>query len=199
MLSSGAIMTAVLEPFYYKRKFLMYELICGVIALVGMILIFNSSPKDWWGMIVALLATFLGVLFTLVNGKLINKNSPTGITFYEMFIGFFIITLYLISFEFNNYDFISISLFDWIWLTLLGTFCTAYAITGSIAVMKELNPFTIMLVINMEPIYGIILALIIFGEDELMNARFYLGLLIILIAIISNSLIKFQNRSFKNE
>ena len=199
MLSSGALMTAVLEPFYYKRKFLMYELICGVIALVGMILIFNSSPKDWWGMIVALLATFLGVLFTLVNGKLINKNSPTGITFYEMFIGFFIITLYLISFEFNNYDFISIYLFDWIWLTLLGTFCTAYAITGSISVMKELNPFTIMLVINMEPIYGIILALIIFGEDELMNARFYLGLLIILIAIISNSLIKFQNRSFKNE
>ena len=199
MLSSGALMTAILEPFFYKRKFLIYEFLCGVIALVGMIIIFYSSPKDWWGMIVALLATFLGVLFTLINGKLINKNSPSAITFYEMFIGFLLISVYLISFELSNYDFISITLFDWIWLTLLGTLCTAYAITGSVAVMKELNPYTIMLVINMEPIYGIILALIIFGEDELMNARFYLGLVIILFAIISNSLIKFQNHNFKNK
>ena len=77
-----------------------------------------------------------------------------------------------------------------LYLIILGTVCTAYAITFSIEVMKQLNPFTIMLIINMEPIYGIFLALMIFGESELMSSGFYIGLLIILGAIISNSIIK---------
>ena len=79
---------------------------------------------------------------------------------------------------------------DFLFLLILGTLCTAYAITFSIEVMKQLNPFTIMLIINMEPIYGIFLALMIFGESELMSSGFYIGLLIILGAIISNSIIK---------
>ena len=108
----------------------MYELLCGVIALVGMIIIY-SSPAGLVGNDSGVTGYFLGVLFTLINGKLINKNSPSAITFYEMFIGFLLISVYLISFELSNYDSISITLFDWIWLTLLGTLCTAYAITGS--------------------------------------------------------------------
>lgn len=194
MLSSGALMTAVLEPLFYQRKFLLYELVFGLMALGGMLIIFNASPNDWIGMFVALAATFLGVLFTLVNGKLIENNSSTAITFYEMTIGFFIISIYFLLSETMYKDFFVISSSDGLWLFLLGTVCTAYAITGAIAVMRELNPFTIMLIINMEPLYGILLALMIFGESELMSTGFYLGLIIILLAIISNSIIKFRDR-----
>lgn len=194
MLSSGALMTAILEPIVYKRKFLLYELIFGIMALSGMILIFNATPEDWKGMFLALIATFLGVLFTLINGKLIQQNSSTIITFYQMLIGFVFISMYLLFTGTFEPVFFSISTHDFLWLLILGTVCTAYAITGAIAVMKELNPFTIMLIINMEPLYGIVLALVIFGESELMNTEFYLGLTIILTAIFSNSIVKFRNR-----
>ncbi|MEK9603368.1 MAG: EamA family transporter, partial [Flavobacteriaceae bacterium] len=194
MLSSGALMTAVLEPIVYKRKFLLYELVFGVMALSGMILIFNATPEDWTGMFLALIATFLGVLFTLINGKLIQQNSSTLITFYQMMIGFVFISLYLLFTGAFEPVFFTISAHDFLWLLILGTVCTAYAITGAIAVMRELNPFTIMLIINMEPLYGIVLALVIFGESELMNTEFYLGLTIILTAIFSNSIVKFRNR-----
>jgi drug/metabolite transporter (DMT)-like permease len=87
-------------------------------------------------------------------------------------------------------SFFTITTSDFLYLIILGSVCTAYAITFSIEVMKQLNPFTIMLIINMEPIYGIILALLIFGDGELMSSGFYIGLSIILFAIISNSIVK---------
>ena len=190
MLSSGALMTAILEPIFYKRKIFFYEVLFGGITLIGMLIIFKTSPDDWLGMLVALIATVLGVFFTLINGFLIKDNSSVIITLGEMIVGVGFISLFLLFEGGFDVSFFKINNSDFLYLIILGTVCTAYAITFSIEVMKQLNPFTIMLIINMEPIYGIFLALMIFGESELMSFGFYIGLLIILGAIISNSIIK---------
>ena len=190
MLSSGALMTAILEPIFYKRKIFFYEVFFGGITLIGMLIIFKTSPDDWLGMLVALIATVLGVFFTLINGFLIKDNSSVIITLGEMIVGVGFISLFLLFEGGFDVSFFKINTSDFLYLIILGTVCTAYAITFSIEVMKQLNPFTIMLIINMEPIYGIFLALMIFGESELMSSGFYIGLLIILGAIISNSFIK---------
>lgn len=190
MLSSGALMTAILEPIFYQRKILFYEVLFGGITMIGMFVIFKTSPDDWLGMLVALIATVLGVFFTLINGLLIKENSSVIITLGEMITGVGFISLFLLFGGGFDVSFFTITTSDFLFLMLLGTVCTAYAITFSIEVMKQLNPFTIMLIINMEPIYGILLALLIFGESELMSSGFYIGLLIILFAIVSNSIVK---------
>ena len=190
MLSSGALITAFLEPVFYNRKIFFYEVLFGGITMIGMLLIFKASPEDWLGMLIALIATILGVFFTLINGVLIKKNSSIIITLCEMIIGVGFISLFLLFIGGFDASFFTITTSDFLFLILLGSVCTAYAITFSIEVMKQLNPFTIMLIINMEPIYGIILALVIFGESELMSIDFYIGLTIILFAIISNSIVK---------
>ncbi len=190
MLSSGALMTAILEPIFYNRKIFFYEVFFGSITMIGMLIIFKTSPDDWLGMLVALIATVLGVFFTLINGFLIKDNSSVIITLGEMIVGVGFISLFLLFGGGFDVSFFEINTSDFLYLMILGTVCTAYAITFSIEVMKQLNPFTIMLIINMEPIYGIFLALMIFGESELMSSGFYIGLLIILGAIISNSIIK---------
>jgi drug/metabolite transporter (DMT)-like permease len=190
MLSSGALMTAILEPVFYKRKIFLHEVLFGGITMIGMLIIFKTSPDDWLGMLAALIATVLGVFFTLINGFLIKDNSSIIITLGEMIVGLGFISLFLLFGGGFDVSFFKVNTSDFLFLLILGTVCTAYAITFSIEVMKELNPFTIMLIISMEPIYGIFLALMIFGESELMSSGFYIGLLIILGAIISNSIIK---------
>lgn len=195
MLSTGAIITAFLEPIFYKRKILIYEIIFGTIAMIGTLIIFKSTPEDFFGMSVALLATLLGVFYTLINGKLINEYSATILNFYEMTIGALFISTYMFySGEFNKF-FFQFSVNDFLWILILSSICTAYAITKSISLIKVLNPYSIMLILNMEPIYGIILALVIFGQNELMNLNFYLGLVLIMIAILSNFIYKSRRAS----
>ena len=107
-----------------------------------------------------------------------------------MTIGVAFISIYMLYFgEFNKLLF-QFSVNDFLWILILSSVCTAYAITKSISLMKVLNPYSIMLILNMEPIYGIILALLIFGKNEFMNLYFYIGLALIMIAIISNSIYK---------
>ena len=126
----------------------------------------------------------------MINGKLTKEYSATILNFYEMTIGVVFISIYMFYFgEFNKFIF-QFTFNDFLWILILSSVCTAYAITKSISLMKVLNPYSIMLILNMEPIYGIILALVIFGENELMNLNFYLGLALIMIAILSNSIYK---------
>ena len=96
MLSSGALITAVLEPVFYNRKILFSEILFGGITMIGMFVIFKTSPEDWLGMLVALIATVLGVFFTLINGVLIKDNSSVIITLGEMMIGVGFISLYVL-------------------------------------------------------------------------------------------------------
>ena len=84
----------------------------------------------------------------------------------------------------------SLSSSDIIYLLILSSICTAYAFIVSVKIMRYLTPYTVMLTINLEPVYAILLALIIFGEKEQMSPQFYIGALIIIITVVTNGILK---------
>jgi len=189
-LSTGAFFTSLLEPLFYKRKIIWYEVFFGILVIIGLAIIFNVESRFKNGMLLALLSAFLSALFSVINGKYAKEYNPNVISIYELGSGWFFLTLYLLLSEKITASFFSISSNDFLWLLLLSSVCTAYAFSASVKVMKFLSPYTVMLTINLEPIYGIILALLIFKDSEKMNAPFYVGALIILSTVIINGILK---------
>ena len=86
---------------------------------------------------------------------------------------------------------------DWIYIGILASVCTAYAFIASVYIMKYISPFTVVLTYNLEPVYGIILALIIFRESEHMSANFYYGAVLILVTVLIDALLKNKPNLFK--
>ncbi len=190
MFSVGAFFAAILEPLFYKRKMLWYEMLFGLIIVAGLFIIMQVEIRFLEGIGYALFSVFMGVLFTLFNGKLIKDQDSTVITIYEFFAGFLFVSLYLLFDGKFNAAFFDVSGKDWILILVLASVCTAYAFTASIHVMKKLSPYTVVLTTNLEPVYGILLAFFIIGESEKMSESFYVGSVIILITVVLNGILK---------
>ncbi len=190
MFSMGSFFAAILEPIFFKRKVLWYELAFGIVIMIGLIIILNVEIKYLNGILAALFSVLVGVLFTIFNGKLIQEHDAKLITFYEFFAGFFLVTVYLLFDGKFDAAFFNVSLQDFGLILILSSICTAYAFTASVNVMKKLSPYTVTLTTNLEPVYGIILAYFIIGESEKMSISFYIGAVIILITILANGFVK---------
>jgi len=190
MFSVGAFFASILEPIFYKRKMLWYEVLFGLIIIAGLFMIMRVEIRYLEGVLCALFSVFIGVLFTLFNGKLIQKHDSAVIALYEFFSGFILVSLYLLYEGKFSPQFFEVSGSDWILIILLSSICTAYAFTASVGIMRRLSPYTVMLTTNLEPVYGIILAYLIIGEDEKMSLSFYIGSAIILLTVIMNGVIK---------
>ncbi len=194
MMSAGAFFASLLEPLIYKRKLILYEMIFGLIVIIGLYIIFKVESQYLLGIILALSASFLAVLFSIFNGKLINENKASVISFYELLFGMFFISMYLLFTGSFTMSFFKLSSNDWIFILILASACTAYAFVASLHIMKWIRPYTVILTTNMEPVYGIILALLILGDKEYMSSSFYFGVLIILVTVILNGIIKTKRR-----
>ncbi|MDA9309523.1 EamA family transporter, partial [Flavobacteriaceae bacterium] len=129
-------------------------------------------------------------LFSVINGKLAVRYNASAISFYELFFGVCCISLYLFFSGSFDASFFTLSPSDWGYLFILASACTAYAFIASVHVMRWISPYTVMLTINMEPVYGIVLALIILGESENMGPQFYYGAAIIILTVVANGVIK---------
>lgn len=201
-LSTGAFFAALLEPLLYGRKLILYEVVFGLFIIVGLLfisgiislqdgaLLFKSEISYAWGILTALTSAFLSTVFAIINGKFAKEYNATAVSFYELLGGIFFFSLYLLWDGQFTPAFFALSNADWLWLFLLGSICTAYAQIAAVKVMKTITPYTMMLTINLEPIYGIILALIVFSESEKMNTAFYIGAGIILTTVIINGVLK---------
>ena len=192
MMSTGAFFTALLEPFVFKRKIIGYEIIFGILVILGLALIFKVESSYSQGMMVALISAFLASIFSLVNGKLVKYHKPSVISFYELGAGVLFLTVVLALRQNFTESFFHLSIKDLLFLMVLALVCTAYALIASIKVMRILTPYTVMLTTNLEPVYGIVLAWIIFGSEEKMNPLFYVGATIILMTIILNGVLKYR-------
>ena len=192
ILSLGAFITSFLEPFFYKKKIVKYEVVFGIIVAAGTIIVFKTQLHYLEGIIYALIAVLFSVFFTLINGKIINYLPSLTISFYELSSGFFIISFILLLRGDFSSELIKITQDDLLWLLILGTICTAYAFVISVDVMKHLSPYTIMISINMEPIYGMLLAYLLLGDNEKMSSLFYVGFFLIFFSIIMNGYLKLR-------
>jgi len=194
-LSTGAFFTSFLEPILYKRKVIWYEVFFGLLVVVGLYIIFNFEGDYYLGIILALTSAFLSALFSVVNGKYAKMYDSTVISFYELSGGVLCFSIYLLLTNSFSKEFFILQPLDWIYLIILSSICTSYAFIASVKVMKFISPYTVMLTINLEPIYGIILALLIFKDKEKMSPEFYLGALIILFTVVLNGIIKYRYKN----
>ncbi len=188
-IASTSFFTALLQPLLLRTRVLFYEVMLGLIVVGGIYLIFQFEGQFLAGIIYSLAAAFLAALFTIINSLFIKKIDPVAISFYEMLGGFIGISLYLTIFS-PHLFLLFPSGVDFCWLLVLGLLCTALAFVVSISVMKELSPYTVTISVNMEPIYAILLALCLFGDEEKMTFGFYLGALVILFTIFANAYFK---------
>jgi drug/metabolite transporter (DMT)-like permease len=191
-MGTGAFFTALIEPFFFKRRVKSVEIILGLIVIAGLYIIFDNFEVARYklGIIYALIASFLGSLFAVLNGLYIKKYTADTISFYQLLFGVLFVTTYLIFLGSFNSQFFQLPSLDWVYLFILSSICTAYAFIASVQVMKYVSPYTVMLTINLEPIYAIILALFVFGDKEKMNIEFYYGASIVLLVVLLNGIVK---------
>lgn len=192
VMSTGAFFTSLLEPIFFRRKIIIYEVLLGLIAMLGLFIIFKASTEYFLGIILALVSAFLSGLFAVLNGNYAKRYEASVISAYELIFGVLCITAFLLFSGSFTANFFQVSLSDWGYLFLLASVCTAYAFIASVHVMRWLSPYTVMLTINLEPVYGIILALWILGDSENMTPQFYYGALLILGTVILNGILKMK-------
>ena len=199
MFSTGAFFASLIEPIIYKRSIIWYEILFGIIVIAGVFIITQSEIKYLTGIILGISSAFLSSLFAVLNGSFLKQHSATVISFYEFLSDVFFISIYILCFgEGFSMDFFSLSQSDFGYLFILASVCTAYAFIASVYVMKMISPYTVVLSYNLEPIYGIIMALILFPEKEKMSASFYYGAIIIISVVLLNAILK-NSRKLKRK
>ncbi|RLZ10680.1 DMT family transporter [Faecalibacter macacae] len=194
-LSLGALFTSIIEPIIFRRKVVLSEIILATIVSACVIWIFQASPEYKLGIIYGAICSFLSALFSVLNSTFKDEVKPASITFYEMIGGFIMINLLMIGFQPDTFtEVINVGWSNFIWLVLLGVFFTAFAQIEFVNLYQYFTPYTILLNVNLEPIYGIILASLVFGESEKMEPVFYIATGIMILSIIANGIIKNRQR-----
>ena len=188
-LSLSTLFASILEPIIFKRKIDISEVVMGIVIVICMGLIFKTEFQYKEGIFFGILTALFGTIFSVFNGKIFGKTSSGNIIFYEIFSGFLILTAFLLMtgqiFQLNE-----ISTHDLTLVILLASVFTAFPMLESVSLMKYISPFTLIITVNLEPVYGIILAFFIFGESEQMSPIFYGASLVMISAIIVNGVLK---------
>lgn len=182
-LSSVTLFISILEPIIKKQRISKGDIFIGLVIIFGIYLIFKFETQYTTGIIFGLLAALAASFFSTINSTFVQKTSPSIIGFYELIGAFFWISIYRLADKSLLLERFNLSVSDWFYLFILGTFCTALAYVAGVAVMRTLSAFRVALITNLEPVYGIILAFIFFGSREQMTGGFYLGSLLILSAV----------------
>jgi drug/metabolite transporter (DMT)-like permease len=186
--SSIGFFASFLDPIISKRKIIIAEVLLGLMAMIGIYLIFHFDSKYRVGIAFGIVSSLLASIFPILNKRIIGKYDPQTITFYELGGGWLtlnlIVPLYL---YFMPPVELLPSKSDFIWLIVLSLGCTVFAFNLGVKALQKVSSFTVNLSYNLEPVYGIILAFVFFNEDEYLGTSFYVGLLIILMTVILQS------------
>lgn len=193
-LSLSTLFVSILEPIIYKRKIDLSEVIMGILIVICISLIFNIEIKYKEGIFFGILTAVFGTIFSVFNGRLYGKTSSENIIFYEMLGGWAIISIYFLATG-NIIEITQINYQDLAWIALLAGVFTAFPMLESVNLMKYISPFTLILTINLEPVYGILFAFFIFGESERMSPLFYIASMVMILAIIINGILKKKKKS----
>ena len=194
-LSTIGFFTSLFDPLIRRRRIDLVEVSLGLLVVAGIYLIFNFYPQYKTGIIFGIISAMLASLFPIINKQILNDFSPNTVTLYEMAGGFvalcFILPIYLHFFP-ATYFIPTPS--DFWWLLVLAGLCTVYAFNLSLQALKHISAFTTNLTYNFEPIYSIILAFIIFKENQFLGVGFYMGFVLILLAITLQMMRVYQDK-----
>lgn len=189
-----SLWAALIEPIVKRKKIHLLEVMLGVVVVIGLYIIFTYNFEYPLGLLLGILSGLTVAIFATLNSVMVVRVSSYAITFYNMVGAAISIALFfpLYTEYFSNDGQLHLipPALDWLWISILALVCTVYAYGAAIALMKRVSVFFIQLTLNLEPVYGIILALIVFGESELMDISFYIGTLLILGAVLAYPFLK---------
>lgn len=189
-MATTSFWTSFLEPLALKKRVKWFEVFLGVIVILGLYIIFHFEFNHALGLVLALISAFLAALFTVINSNFAKTHHHQTVTFYEMIGACVSIAIFFPAYktllaESNKLNLV-LSGADLGYILILAIVCTVYAYAASIELMKKISAFSVNLTINLEPVYGIILAVLIFGEREKMHMGFYIGAAIILLSVLAH-------------
>jgi drug/metabolite transporter (DMT)-like permease len=191
--ATNSLWAALLEPWFKNERVKKYELFLGLVVIAGLYVIFSFDFEYKLGLLIGVFAGLTSAIFSILNSRLANRVSARAITFYEM-IGVVIITgISLPFFAIGGLDIRFPELpsgMDFLYIAILAVVCSVYAFAVAVELMRRVSVFVIQLTLNLEPVYGIIMAVIIFGQQEKMDLNFYTGTLIILSAVIAHPVLR---------
>lgn len=183
-LSAAGVLTALIEPIFTSKKIVVVEVLLGFIAIIGIYLIFHFDTKYRIGILIGFLSTILSVLFSVLNKKMVDQVPPKTMILFELSGGLLFLSL-LMPLYLKHFPVTSLlpRFQDWMWLIILSWICTVWAFDLSLQALKRISAFTQNLTLNLEPVYGIILAFFVYQENKYLNFSFYIGFVLILLAV----------------
>jgi drug/metabolite transporter (DMT)-like permease len=183
--SAIGFFTAIIEPLVLRHRVDVVELLLGLLVIVGIFFIFQVDPHFKTGIIIGLISALLGSIFPVLNKRILLRVSPENVTLYELSGGFLVLSalmpLYLWLFPAPS---LLPGWQDLGWLLILAWACTVLAFNLSMSALQKISAFTVNLSYNLEPIYGILLAFLLFREDKYLSGGFYVGFFLILLSIV---------------
>jgi drug/metabolite transporter (DMT)-like permease len=193
MFSTTSFQSSLLEPLLTRQPIKWYEVALGIVIVPAMIFVVNGLPSSMtWGVLAGLLSAFLAVLFSILNKKMMGQmDDPPSITFLNLSGGWLWLSA-LMPFYWmldNNATFLPTG-WDWVYLLIIALVCTNLGYILGIRALRHLSAFTANLTLNLEPVYGIVLAWLILKEDKQLNTSFYIGASIIILAVLSYPFLK---------
>lgn len=184
-LATTGLLSAIIEPLFFRRRINISEIVLGTFALAGIIIIYFSNLQFSVGIYIGLLSSLATVIVSVLNKKIVGGYTPQVITLYQLTGGFLGLTLLMPLYNFLLHSsFQTPQHLDWLWLIILAVCCTVLTFILYIAALKNLSAFTINLTLTLEPIYGIILAFAVFNENKYLSNYFYFGFALIIVAVI---------------
>ena len=188
-LSAMGFFTAILEPFMLLRPFDFAEVLLGLLAIAGISIVFHFDPHYKLGIIISLFSALLASIFPVMNRQILQKMDAETATRYQLSGGFLFITLLMpVYLYYNPVDRLLPSLSDWAWLIVLGVLCTVIAYDLFMKALQKIPAFAVNLSYNLEPIYGVAMAFLIYREDREVSPGFYYGFFLIIAAVVLQTL-----------
>lgn len=192
--ATGSLWTAFLEPLLGRKKIKGFEVVLGLVVVIGLYIIFSFDFRYPLGLALGVASGFSIALFSVFNAMFVKHTHPYVITFYEMTGAFACTALFLPIYKNtwaagHHLQLVPLPI-DWVYIGILSLVCSVYAYSAYIELLKRLSVFFVQLSLNLEPLYGIVMAVLIFGESEKMHASFYVGTAIILCAILAYPLLQ---------
>jgi drug/metabolite transporter (DMT)-like permease len=188
-MATCSLWTALLEPLSSRKPVRLLEIFLGLLVVVGLYVIFHFEFDHALGLTLAVASAMLASVFTIINSRFTHRYDSLVITGYEMGGAFLATALFLPFYRQTLAEGQQLQLVltaaDWLYIALLAWLCTVYAYSAAVRLMKKFSAFAMNLTVNLEPVYGIVLAFLFFGEKERMTTGFYLGTLVILLAVLA--------------
>lgn len=192
MLATAPLFVSMIEPVVFRRAIAWREMVVAAVVFVGIAMVFQAERDQMLGMILGLVSAILAAIFGTFNGVLVQRHDPIQLSAVELLAASVGMAIWLwVQGEFDV-SLILLSASDWIWILLLAVVATSFAFMVSIQVLEHLTPFESAMAINLEPIYAIVLAYLLFNER--FAPGFYVGAALVIGAIFIDTWLRASPR-----